>query len=396
MKRISTLLFFVAMITSLMAVTIPGGTRFYLTPNDNWKEADARFSIYFFGDGDGWVSMTPVAEEPGTYVAISPTNKNYTNLIFTRMNPGTVDNNWSNKWNQTADLVYDGTNNHYVMNPGAWDGEVGSWSYFEPPISPSVNLSVPTSIYIGESISLDATTDNISNPVVTFYVKTPSNSNFEAVSSPYTPESIGTYTFKADAKQEGTSEVLATDEKVVIVKEVPADFTVMLHNSAEWSKVYIFVWGTQDDGFKEMNLIKDNWYAYKFTKTEVANFVFVNANDWEADGKEQTVDITGISTDSCFELGEPDPEQENKRTVAQVNCPDLSTNVETIEESNHFWTKDGHLHLQFDNEAKQIELFSISGQIVIPQTSVNHLSHSLDNGIYILRIDGKSHKVMIK
>lgn len=56
MKRISTLLFFVAMITSLMAVTIPGGTRFYLTPNDNWKEADARFSIYFFGDGvDGLV-----------------------------------------------------------------------------------------------------------------------------------------------------------------------------------------------------------------------------------------------------------------------------------------------------------------------------------------------------
>ena len=38
----------------------------------------------------------------------------------------TTENNWDNKWNQTSDLTYDGTNNQY--NVSGWDA--GEWSVF--------------------------------------------------------------------------------------------------------------------------------------------------------------------------------------------------------------------------------------------------------------------------
>ncbi len=64
MKNTFTLLFtllFFALIAQAAAIT--GGTRLYLTPNANWKEADARFAAYYFGDGEAWASMTAVAGE---------------------------------------------------------------------------------------------------------------------------------------------------------------------------------------------------------------------------------------------------------------------------------------------------------------------------------------------
>lgn len=45
------------------------------------------------------------------------------------MNPNATANNWSNKWNQTADLTVptDGTN-CYTVKEGTWDNGEGTWS----------------------------------------------------------------------------------------------------------------------------------------------------------------------------------------------------------------------------------------------------------------------------
>ena len=127
MKKIFTLFAALAMVMSMFAANIPAGTKLYLTPNSNWKQANARFAAYFFGNGDAWVSMTKVEGETDLYEVISP-NKSYTNVIFCRMNPSAAANNWNNKWNQTGDLTYDGTKNHYTMNSGSWDA--GTWSRY--------------------------------------------------------------------------------------------------------------------------------------------------------------------------------------------------------------------------------------------------------------------------
>lgn len=114
------------------AVTIEKGTKFYLKPNTNWNVDGARFAIYFYGNGDTWVSMTD-SDGDGIYEGTSPTDKTYTNLIFCRMNPASTDNNWNkdtNFWNQTGDLTYNGTNNLFTVPDGSWNGSTTSWSVY--------------------------------------------------------------------------------------------------------------------------------------------------------------------------------------------------------------------------------------------------------------------------
>ena len=110
--------------------TPANGSVVYLTPNANWLESGARFAVYYWdGNGkEGWVDMTLV--EGTLYTATVPTGN--PNIIFCRMNPSAAANNWSNKWNQTSDLVLptDGTN-CYTVAEGAWDKGSGSWSTYE-------------------------------------------------------------------------------------------------------------------------------------------------------------------------------------------------------------------------------------------------------------------------
>lgn len=107
----------------------------YLKPNSNWTQASARFAIYFFGNGETWVSMTKV--EGTNYYGVKITDiisKGYTGTIFCRMNPGAAANNWDNKWNQTGNLtVSDFTSgkNCFSVPSGSWDGATTGWSTVE-------------------------------------------------------------------------------------------------------------------------------------------------------------------------------------------------------------------------------------------------------------------------
>jgi hypothetical protein len=103
--------------------------KLYLKPNSNWKQSNARFAAYFFGNGDKWVSMTD-ADKDGIYELNIPAGYDYgCNVIFCRMNPSTSANNWNNKWNQTSDLKAptDGKN-LYTVKDGTWDKGGGTWS----------------------------------------------------------------------------------------------------------------------------------------------------------------------------------------------------------------------------------------------------------------------------
>ena len=140
------------MVMAMMAVNMTGGEKLYLTPNSNWKVDNARFAIYVFGEGgDAWADMTAVAAD--VYEATIPSG-NWKNVIFCRMNPATPENKWDNKWNQTNDLEYDGTNNHYTIADGAWDKGDGSWSVYgssssEPTPTETLvyTVSVPAGTY---------------------------------------------------------------------------------------------------------------------------------------------------------------------------------------------------------------------------------------------------------
>ena len=99
----------------------------FLKPNSNWKQSNARFAAYFFGNGETWVSMTKVTAD--LYKVEIPTDKTYPSVILCRMNGSTTANNWNNKWNQTGDLTIptDGKNLFTVPNE-SWDGATNDWS----------------------------------------------------------------------------------------------------------------------------------------------------------------------------------------------------------------------------------------------------------------------------
>ncbi len=118
-----SLLMSMAVVASAVATT--QDTVIYLTPNANWKQDNARFAFYSWDGGDKWIDMTD-DDGDGIYECTIPAG--IENIILCRMNPATTENNWGNKWSQTADLKYDGTNNHYTVTEGTWDK--GTWSVF--------------------------------------------------------------------------------------------------------------------------------------------------------------------------------------------------------------------------------------------------------------------------
>ena len=156
------------------AVTTGEEGDYYLVPNSNWKIDNARFAIYFFGNGETWVSMKDENGD-GIYVANKPTDgKTYPSMIFCRMNPNTTANNWNNKWNQTADLTCPTNgNNCYTVKSGTWDKGGGTWSVHTPEVKDAwteVTEEI-TSYWIGKNAS-----DNISN-WVTGYSDNPGGSD---------------------------------------------------------------------------------------------------------------------------------------------------------------------------------------------------------------------------
>ena len=113
-------------------------TTLYLVPNANWKQSGARFAIYYWNasGANAWTGMTD-SDGDGVYEGTVPAGND--NVIFCRMNPAASANNWTNKWNQTADLKVptDGSN-CYTVKAGTWDNGGGEWSTFgaEAPTDP--------------------------------------------------------------------------------------------------------------------------------------------------------------------------------------------------------------------------------------------------------------------
>lgn len=113
-------------------ITIAADNTVYLKPNSNWLQANARFAVYYWdASNTGWADMTRVSECEEVYMAQIPAN--YTNIIFCRMNPSSVGNNFDNGtvWNRTEDLTI-GNSNLYELTEDNNNWSTGSWKTYTP------------------------------------------------------------------------------------------------------------------------------------------------------------------------------------------------------------------------------------------------------------------------
>lgn len=133
-KILSVLAVFFLSIASSFGEDIYECTKLYMKPNSNWKKDNAWFAVYFCNGtnvASQWVKMKDT-DEDGIFEA-EVEGGPHKNVIFCRMNPAKTALDRDSKWNQTADLEYDGKKNQYDIsdwNNGNWNNTAKTYNYF--------------------------------------------------------------------------------------------------------------------------------------------------------------------------------------------------------------------------------------------------------------------------
>ena len=113
---------------AISVTPIPTSKTIYLKPNSNWTQDGARFAVYYYNSmnsNDGWVDLDLCDQ---FYEAEIPAD--HDKCIICRMNGSASGNDWTNRWNQTANLnVPTGAAVCYTVPDGAWsDSDDSHWS----------------------------------------------------------------------------------------------------------------------------------------------------------------------------------------------------------------------------------------------------------------------------
>lgn len=94
------------------------------------------------------------------------------------------------------------------------------------------------------------------------------------------------------------------------------DITVKAKVPAAWTDtITAWVWPTGGDGQEVVPTKSGDWYVYTHNCAEL-NIIFKNGHGWNGD-KNQTVDITGIKENACYQLAQ---EGDAKATATAVDC----------------------------------------------------------------------------
>jgi hypothetical protein len=73
----------------------------------------------------------------------------------------------------------------------------------------------------------------------------------------------------------------------------------------------------------------------------------------------------------------------------------ITTGISKIESSLRISTETGKIIANFDGKA-QVQLFTSTGQLISSANADSEFSKTVKSGVYLLRIDGQSHKVLVQ
>ena len=165
----------------------------------------------------------------------------YTKVCFTKEAQNNYENFWQNECSWSEGLDFDNDKVLWIPNTGSSTSKnsctyynTGAWSAY-PPVSPIVSFSgLPATVGVGQQVTFAATSENVSNPTYTFYVKKGSGSYGSAVAS-YTFASADTYTIKVEVRSNGTGSALDTKEATITCNP---SYTIYFKNTPGWTNVY--------------------------------------------------------------------------------------------------------------------------------------------------------------
>lgn len=148
--------------------------------------------------------------------------------------------------------------------------------------------------------------------------------------------------------------------------------------------VKIHFWGDTESKWPGEAMEKNgDWWTYTFPNVANINIVF-------NDGSNQTTDINNVTTSTCYEIADD-------KSWKAINCDNQSPTAVSsnlIEELNISATN-GKITVLLDGK-NDIKLYSVSGQLIASKTVSGNFSHNVDKGIYILNVNNKAYKIIVK
>ena len=168
--------------------TISGGSIIYLNSGGSsiWDQASAWFSVYFMDANKSTTKFVSMTKVTGNYYYATVPTGTWKYVIFVRNNPTDKTADWTNVWNQTADLETQSDKNLYTITGWSY----GSWSTYQPTATGSLVASSSNNVAKNTNITL---TPSIS-PTTYNVLKSTSYSI-----SPSSGATISNNTFKATA-----------------------------------------------------------------------------------------------------------------------------------------------------------------------------------------------------
>lgn len=173
---------------------------------------------------------------------------------------------------QSRKFIVPAAGQNYITVPA--DGSSFVWSTYDPN-GPSVAFdALPDAVAQGTEVTFAATSEHVTNPAYTFYVKKGEGEYGSAVTS-YTFNEGGTYTVKVEVREQGASgDALAYAEQNI---GCIGSYTVYFRNTVNWGSVWIHLYtddktfGNNGVGWKkasvneQMTLVDNTTDYYEYT-----------------------------------------------------------------------------------------------------------------------------------
>ena len=161
--------------------------------------------------------------------------------------------------------------------------------------------------------------------------------------------------------------------------------------------VYFYVWTTGDGVFTQATDEGNNWYSYTSESSPI-NFIVVNGSSWDAlagDARRQSVNMENVAESTCYVMAngtETEGVSDWNKVLTVTDCPEESAIMEA--ETEHLFTINGRtLLISLDQEA-EVAIYNVNGQL-IEHTFTNDYSRFMQQGVYIVRINRETRKVVI-
>lgn len=160
------------------------------------------------------------------------------------------------------------------------------------------------------------------------------------------------------------------------------DIEIKVKVPTSWTAPKIHYWGDKSTSWPGTNLTQEgDWWVARIEQVTTINLLFHNGSG------SQTSDITNVTASTCYQVN-------NDNSYTTVSCTTTSSKANNLQNS----IKSIVSGIQIDLDTpSNITLYSAQGALIkeIANTQ-NTTINNLTTGIYIVNINGKSHKAIVK